>query len=539
MILLLNSGLCNRLRPMLSLLSIDDKTKMFWINNESCKCNPEDLFINIKWAEFPTQEYHILSHDQEKWFKTISYQNHNCPSFTEIYTNAKEFKTYNGKEINLTLPDNILVTSVFWLKHANFQSFPKIFKNIIKPEIIDTALKFINTNCISTKVIGCHIRMTDIYSMYSSQITNKLNNIVHIIKTTPSQKYFICSDDEQTERELSKYENVLIYPKKEYSQKKNKNASWKRNCDRSKQSIIDALIDLAILSCCDLDKNTHTHPQSSFLDTARKIKGWVQDGENLSIGNKRVMKVCVFTAIMCQEDKKDMKIDNPTMFPKIDGFDYILFTNIENYKERMNPTSWDVVYTDTHNDHVPPNMRFKSIYSNRYYKWNPFDVIDMDKYDICIYIDGFQTLDKRHQDIWKQLCTELIKHPTAVVIHSLHHENIPCLYTEIHRNYSAKKETKEILDKVFMKLKNDGFPQNIKPFWNGCYILALKKENSQIIRNVWRKMWITMLQITYRDQIFLRYHLWQEKIDTSQIIIEKPLYLYVAKTCGNYHHVYI
>lgn len=249
------------------------------------------------------------------------------------------------------------------------------------------------------------------------------------------------------------------------------------------------------------------------------------------------MRVCVFTAIMSQDGAK---IDNPTLFPKIDGFDYILFTNIENYKERMNLTSWTVVYTDAHNNHVPSNIRLRrSIYYNRYYKWNPFDVIDMDKYDVCIYIDGFQTLDKRRQDIWKQLCTELIEHPTAAVIHSLHNENVSCLYSEIRRNCIAKKEKKEVLEKVRMKLEADGFPRNIKPFWNGCYILALKKQNSQIVRDVWRKMWETMLQITYRDQIFLRYFLWKEKIDVSQIIIEKPLFRYVSKTCGNFHHVYI
>jgi predicted RNA-binding protein len=100
--------------------------------------------------------------------------------------------------------------------------------------------------------------------------------------------YFVCSDDKATEDKFNELKNVLVYPKTSYVEKlvdgewttKIKDSEGRifpYNVDRSKQSVIEAFIDLLILS----RTNIIIRNKSSFLGWA-KIYALVSDLDSFS-----------------------------------------------------------------------------------------------------------------------------------------------------------------------------------------------------------------------------------------------------------------
>ncbi len=70
----------------------------------------------------------------------------------------------------------------------------------------------------------------------------------------------------------NKLDNVVVRRKENYVEKENKDAGWCGNVERTSKSVLDALIDLTILSKTNIMVNS----PSSFLKTAlllRKING--------------------------------------------------------------------------------------------------------------------------------------------------------------------------------------------------------------------------------------------------------------------------
>ena len=101
---------------------------------------------------------------------------------------------------------------------------------------------------------GIHIRKTD----FPQQFLLDDNMIVDLIKTNSEQKFFICSDDNDTEAELDKLENVII-------NKKTSSVVTKEDrfdISRPKDSVIDGIIDMLLLSRTKITNQNH---QSTFL----------------------------------------------------------------------------------------------------------------------------------------------------------------------------------------------------------------------------------------------------------------------------------
>ena len=123
----------------------------------------------------------------------------------------------------------------------------------IKKEIIDNVMQFCNQKDITNNVQGIHFRKTD----YGNLIDE--NNIEKNIMYS-SKKFFICSDDKETELKFLKYKNVIIRHKQNYVDKLNASGGWndnivdlegrhfRFNVNRSKDAVIDGFIDMLILS---------------------------------------------------------------------------------------------------------------------------------------------------------------------------------------------------------------------------------------------------------------------------------------------------
>ena len=239
-------------------------------------------------------------------------------------------------------------------------------------------------------------------------------------------------------------------------------------------------------------------------------------------------RVCIFSAIMVDPDKPDYIIDQPGLFNKIPGFDYILFTNA---KEKIIETSWTVVQVEI--DQQFP--RQFGVYANRFVKWHPLLFIDKDKYDVVIYVDGFQVPNPTMAWKWKALVLQLMQ-GNADIVHCMHPHKVN-VYQEVSRNHISKKERLDVLEKIHLFLKTEGFPDDIKIFWNGCYIL--KVSQSTDILGVWDAMWQKMLTISYRDQLLYRYFLWKTGYNCYKKIMLSPLDKLIQNLDNDKNHTYV
>lgn len=164
-----------------------------------------------------------------------------------------------------------------WRLISEFDSFKNTIRDIkFKKEIVDTAERIIFENCQTHLFFGIHIRKTD-FGDRSDSVEPQLMNIV---QQNCEHKFFVCSDDEITENKFLQNKNVFKYEKQDYVKKlldgswnstivdSNKN-SFAFNVDRSKQSVVDAVVDLLILS-----KSTIISPDvgSTFMHTAKLLK---------------------------------------------------------------------------------------------------------------------------------------------------------------------------------------------------------------------------------------------------------------------------
>lgn len=243
------------------------------------------------------------------------------------------------------------------------------------------------------------------------------------------------------------------------------------------------------------------------------------------------MKVCVFTAIFGDNEP----IDNPQTFTKIDGWDYILFTNLQ---DKFKNTSWKIINVD-----IPECCKKLSkpfIYANRYYKWHSFEFLK--EYDVVIYVDGFQIPNPIFENKWKKLADRVYdsKNPPLILAH--HYSTIKCSYYEMQLIVMCKKDTFENMKRTHDYLRSKNFPEQYGIFWNGCFIY---RQNDPTPIKIWKSLWNEMCIFTYRDQALLPYNIWklikQGEIsnDIESIFSLEDLDSIIVKTDSNSNHVYV
>ncbi len=95
----------------------------------------------------------------------------------------------------------------------------------IQYNIMNSVDEFCKINNIDMKILGLHLRRTDM------ELPPTTNEVVNMVTTNTEQKYFICSDDPQTENTFRVLDNVILH-NKSYYVKKFTEGRWN-------QSIID------------------------------------------------------------------------------------------------------------------------------------------------------------------------------------------------------------------------------------------------------------------------------------------------------------
>jgi hypothetical protein len=278
MIIFSDGGLGNRLNSLIGGLIAAEKLGctpvLCWPVNNWCGCPFEDLFVlNLEIIDkgindiFLDDDKIYLTHDTQPGKVFNNKFDHSVESLNIIREMSQDIVYYHNKIPGYFLQDDII---------KQLKTF-KIASNILLQ-----AKSFCKQHSIGKNIKGVHLRKTD----HGRQIDS--DQMFENILNDKKSGYFICSDDKDTEDKFNELKNVLVYPKTSYVEKlidggwttKIKDSEGRifpYNVDRSKQSVIEAFVDLLVLS----RTNIIIRNKSSFLGWA-KIYALVDDLDNFS-----------------------------------------------------------------------------------------------------------------------------------------------------------------------------------------------------------------------------------------------------------------
>lgn len=246
--LLAEGGLSNRIRALASASVLSEvlckDIRLCWIPNYSCPSSLSDLFDPARICS--CIGINILNPIDYR--RAISV----CKSF---YEDRSLFSAWNYWE--LFVKDHGVVD---WVQYYDLYKdrLRKIFSNL-SPGIIDRANQLYE-KFAGRRFIGVHMRGTDFKEHYEKvyhgrRLPTANDFVIELNKYSNEYALFVCSDDDEMLREFSKsctrsfICNDHVYHKDRYR----------------KTSVADSLVDLVVLSRCDLVLGTFG---SSFSEMA-------------------------------------------------------------------------------------------------------------------------------------------------------------------------------------------------------------------------------------------------------------------------------
>ena len=199
------------------------------------------------------------------------------------------------------------------------------------------------------------------------------------------------------------------------------------------------------------------------------------------------MKKCFISCIYVGSHFKHY--DMPQKFPKIPGFDYILFTNLN--KNNFN-TSWSI---------IPINITeySKSITKSRYPKFQTWKLLK-DKfnveYDIIIYCDAYLSPINKPK-IWDKVITQTIESPNGIV-QSPHPWN-KCPFKECDDIVKLTKDNLHNINKTKQLFIEKGLSKNSGLWENITFCYYTKNDN---VKKLFNTLWelYSSEKYTHRDQ---------------------------------------
>lgn len=252
-----DGGFGNRYGTLLGGLAVSNHYNLLpvvnWRDTSACRLPFDEIFDNkeIEIIDEPLQNFTdcVLMMHQDF---VIGKNNYNVNGFSGIESlpiTEDEDYVYNNNWIPAWMNENLIIESA---KTIPFKDF-----------YLETSNKFIEENEINEFTIGVHLRATDF-----DTVVPKFDREYRWIQNQQENKFFVLSDDKSTEHKFNKLDNVIVRNKDHYVEKVNQNSSWCDNVERTKESVIDSLIDLTILSRTNIIINS----PSSFLKTSLLLK---------------------------------------------------------------------------------------------------------------------------------------------------------------------------------------------------------------------------------------------------------------------------
>ncbi len=248
--------------------------RISWPSTNMCRALFTDIFdpisaevLDWRLKEFYSlvNEYDFISvNDQHMGFfgkSAIDPQNMNIDILTEVVNNS---------QLNIFYYTPLMYE---WIPHEEINLTIKNLK--FNKNIIDEVNRFRFENDLN-EYYGIHLRMTDFENIESFDV----NHWIDIVKNKNNQKFFVCSDDPETESRFNELPNAFSYPKKYKTEKFIPEGGWHHpyidedgrhsvfNVERGTEHVKEAVIDFLLLA---LSNPFDTGKQSTFLKMAKKV----------------------------------------------------------------------------------------------------------------------------------------------------------------------------------------------------------------------------------------------------------------------------
>jgi|688.fasta_scaffold13289_10 hypothetical protein len=267
LIIFCDGGLGNRLGALIGGMLTAEKLNrvpiICWPENTWCGCSFNDIFdskyqtINLSINELFSKNINnkFILHENQTNIN-IKYYHHTIDTINSLKDNNDTIIIYYHNSIPTYFSDTEVLNTLKGFD-INIDIKNKV-ENFCLEKSID----------INTK--GIHLRKTDFHHFINE------DEIFNHIVDTPNTKYFICSDNLETEEKFNILNNVITNLKNHYVEKF-KEGSWNDmiidnegrhfnfNVNRTKDSVIEGFIDLLILSKTTIIVETH----STFLKFAK------------------------------------------------------------------------------------------------------------------------------------------------------------------------------------------------------------------------------------------------------------------------------
>lgn len=273
--ILCDHGLGNRIGGLISGLKAAEITGarpiLCWPIDNWCQAKFQDLFsysIEIADDNFSLKLVDQIQHQKMPYFfvaglnDDLTYANffeHSLESLQKVHSESKKFVYATAKIPKSYIGKNHITDILSKLK--------------INPTILNRVKSFCHSNKIDRDTIGLHIRKTDTGNMADEEF------IFSYVSKEKNKTFFLCSDSKETENRFLQLPNVVVYPKNSEVKKLSPDEQWRQqitddcgrnylfNVNREKQQIIDAFIDMLILSRTTINRQS----KSTFRAIAERF----------------------------------------------------------------------------------------------------------------------------------------------------------------------------------------------------------------------------------------------------------------------------
>ena len=143
-------------------------------------------------------------------------------------------------------------------------------------DVLATVGKFLDENELRQGYYGIHLRMTDFVNIESFDV----DHWIQTVAKTGDKKFFVCSDDPDTEARFNELPNAFSYQKVHKTEKYIPEGEWHHpytdddgrhsvfNVERGAEHVKEAVVDFILLS---LSNPFDTGKQSTFLRMAKRV----------------------------------------------------------------------------------------------------------------------------------------------------------------------------------------------------------------------------------------------------------------------------
>jgi len=244
-----------------------------WPQNNWCGCSYSDLFV-IDQISVTDSDIHTVFQDHANTAFLI-HENQSSNKLSQVFAHTEQ-------NINLLKQSDFENIVYYHNKVPPYYSEQQIVDQLgqlnLNPKILEEVKSFCQHNSIDKSTIGLHLRKTDVDGLDD-------NKIYRQVTKQGNRQFFVCSDDPATEQRFSALPNVRIHAKTQYVEKLI-NGAWlqpmtdpagrptKYNVNRSAQSVVEAFVDLLILSQTTIQPTI----KSSFSKFAGYFSSVVNNG---------------------------------------------------------------------------------------------------------------------------------------------------------------------------------------------------------------------------------------------------------------------